>query len=166
MIFFSFFNITLVMRNPKGSDIKWWHVLGTYLNIKEIDARPKPIGTCCNMIFNFSKYYDFFSKKKSDQIISFHIYFSKLLKISNQKKNLWWHVYLHVFNHIVTFWKNYEFLCKIGAITIFGENSFIFSFVGLVTWAWVHIWGGDRENKMSKDECESFYKQIKINHLT
>jgi hypothetical protein len=27
----------------------------------------------------------------------------------------------------------HEFLCMIGAMAIFGENSFIFSFVGLVT---------------------------------
>jgi hypothetical protein len=54
----------------------------------------------------------------------------------------------------------------IGAITIFGENSFIISFVGLVAWGGVHIWGRGRENKMSKDECKSFYKQIKMNHLT
>jgi hypothetical protein len=54
----------------------------------------------------------------------------------------------------------------IGATTIFRENSFIFSFVGLVIWGWAHIWGGGRENKMSKDECETFYKQIRMNHLT
>jgi hypothetical protein len=54
----------------------------------------------------------------------------------------------------------------LGAITIFGENSFIFRFVGLVTWGWVRISRGGRENKMSKDECESFYKQIRMNHLT
>ncbi len=33
----------------------------------------------------------------------------------------------------------HEFLCMIGAVTIFGENSFIFNFVGLVTWGQVHI---------------------------
>jgi len=30
----------------------------------------------------------------------------------------------------------------------------------------MHIWGGGKENKMSKDECESFYNQINMNHLT
>jgi hypothetical protein len=54
----------------------------------------------------------------------------------------------------------------IGAITIFWESSFILSFVGLVIWGWVHIWGGGRENKMSKNECETFYQQIRMNHLT
>jgi hypothetical protein len=53
-----------------------------------------------------------------------------------------------------------------GAIISFEENSFIFSFVGVVTWGWVHIWGGGRENIMLKDECEFSYKQIKMNHLT
>jgi hypothetical protein len=31
----------------------------------------------------------------------------------------------------------------------------------------VHIWrDGQKTNKMSKDECESFYNQIRMNHLT
>ncbi len=75
-------------------------------------------------------------------------------------------MYLNVFNHIVTFQKNHELFCMIGAITIFRDNSFIFSFVGLVIWGWVHIWGRGRENKMLEDECETFYKQIRMNHLT
>jgi hypothetical protein len=54
----------------------------------------------------------------------------------------------------------------LGAITIFGENSFIFRFVGLITWGRLHILRGGKKNKMSKDECESFYKQIRMNHLT
>jgi hypothetical protein len=33
----------------------------------------------------------------------------------------------------------HELLCMLGAITIFGENSFIFRFMGLVTWDRVHI---------------------------
>jgi hypothetical protein len=38
----------------------------------------------------------------------------------------------------------HEFLCTIGAVVIFGENNFIFSFVGYglvtkITWGWVHI---------------------------
>jgi len=52
----------------------------------------------------------------------------------------------------------------IGAITIFGKNSFIFNFVSLVKG--VHIWRDNRENKMSKNDCESFYIQIKMNNLT
>jgi hypothetical protein len=54
----------------------------------------------------------------------------------------------------------------IGAITIFGKNSFIFNFVSLVKGGWVHIWRDNRENKMSKNDCESFYIQIKMNNLT
>jgi hypothetical protein len=57
------------------------------------------------------------------------------------------------------------------AITDFGKTKFIFNFVGygLVIKSpgpWVHISRGGTENKMSKDECESFYNQIKMNHLT
>jgi hypothetical protein len=54
----------------------------------------------------------FFSKKKNDQIFPFHIYFSHLCKTSTpppppQSLN----VYLNVFNHIVTFRKNYMNFC-------------------------------------------------------
>jgi len=35
-----------------------------------------------------------------------------------------------------------------------------------VTWGWVHIWEGGIENKLSKDECEFFYNQIRMNNLT
>jgi hypothetical protein len=56
--------------------------------------------------------------------------------------------------------------------TIFGEISFIFKFC--------ELWIGDKvtpglgftyekvkgENKMLKDECESFYNQIIMNHLS
>ncbi len=50
----------------------------------------------------------------------------------------------------------HEFLHMMGAIIIFGENIFMFCFV-IIDWSqsqlgWVHIWGGRRENKMSKDE--------------
>jgi hypothetical protein len=51
-----------------------------------------------------------------------------------------------------------------GAITIFGESIFIFSFVIMDWWqsqlGRVHIWGGDRENKMPKDECEFFTTKL------
>jgi hypothetical protein len=88
MICFSFFNIKLVIRKLKGSHIKWWHVLATYLNIFKIFTKPKSIGKCSNMIFNFLQISWFFSpKKKSDQIILFHIYFSHLCKISNKNKS-------------------------------------------------------------------------------
>jgi hypothetical protein len=56
-----------------------------------------------------------------------------------------------------------------GAIIIFGESIFIFNFVIMDWWqsqlGWVHIWRGGRENKMLEDECESFYNQIRMNHL-
>jgi len=136
--------------------------LGLTFKILIVDL---PIGKFHNMIFIFSSLLIFFSKEKvikySLFIYIFHIY----EKFQTKKKTR--HVYFNVFNHIVTFWKNYMiFLCMIGAINIFGKNNFIFSFVGLVTWGWVHIWGGVKEKKMSKDECEYFYKQIRMNHLT
>ncbi len=57
-----------------------------------------------------------------------------------------------------------------GVITIFGESIFIFSFV-VMDWPqsqliWAHIYGGGRLNKMSKDDCESFYNHIRMNDLT
>jgi hypothetical protein len=111
----------------------------------------------------------FLSKEKGD--IYFIFNFSHLSKISNQKKkeeDSSWHVYLNVFNRILTFWKNYMiFLFMMGAIISFGESIFIFSFVIIDWWqsqlGWVHIWGGV---KMPKDECESSYNQIRMNRLT
>jgi len=60
----------------------------------------------------------------------------------------------------------HEFLCMMGAITIFGKNSFIFNFGGyeLMTKSFrdrVHIRGGGRENKMSKYECEFFLAELR-----
>jgi hypothetical protein len=57
-----------------------------------------------------------------------------------------------------------------GAIAIFEESIFIFSFVVMDWWqsqlSWVNNGEGGKENKMSKDECESCYNQIRMNHLT
>jgi len=58
-----------------------------------------------------------------------------------------------------------------GVLSIFGEGNFIFSFVGygLVTKSLgvgCTIEEVAKEKKMSKDECESFYNQIKKNHFT
>jgi hypothetical protein len=51
-----------------------------------------------------------------------------------------------------------------GAITIFEESIFIFSFVVMDWWqsqlGWVHIWEGEIENKMSKDEREIFTTKL------
>jgi hypothetical protein len=85
-----------------------------------------------------------------------------------KKKVSSWHVYLNVFNHILK--ELHKFLNMMGAIIIFGKNIFIFSFV-IIDWQQsqlgrVHIWEGGRENKMSKDECESFYNQTRMCHLT
>jgi hypothetical protein len=64
----------------------------------------------------------------------------------------------------------HEFLVMMGAITIFGESSFMFSLggYGLLTKSLGAGCTFDKltKNKMSKDECESFYNQIRMNHLT
>ncbi len=45
----------------------------------------------------------------------------------------------------------HKFLCMMGAIIIFGEKSFIFSFVGLATWSWVsHLRRGPEKVKCQK----------------
>ncbi len=88
-----------------------------------------------------------FSLKNSDQIYPFHVYFSHLCKISNQKKKCeCFHSHSHILKEL------HEFLFMMGAITIFGKNSFIFNFetYELMTNSLrgcVHIWGGGKENK-------------------
>jgi hypothetical protein len=67
--------------------------------------------------------------------------------------------------------KLYEFLCTMSAIIICEESSFIFSFVNyeLVTkslGAGCTFEEVAKKMKMSKDECESFYSKIWMNHLT
>ncbi len=59
----------------------------------------------------------------------------------------------------------------IDAIITFGENSFIFSFVGygLVTKSLAAECTLEKvaeKTKMSKDEYEYFHNQIRMNHLT
>jgi hypothetical protein len=76
------------------------------------------------MIFNF------FAKKKSDQIFSFHIYFSHLCKLSNQKKTLVMACVFECFqSHCHSLKELHKFLYMMGTIAIFRENIFIFSFV-------------------------------------
>jgi len=131
--------------------------------------------TCCRNLFKHLKHWyqiktnremlqhDFqffvnlmsFSFLKKWSNISFSFYFSHLSKFSNQKKMWRFSITLSHFEEF------HEFLYMMGAITISGKNSFIFNFVGyeLVTKSLgglVHIWGGGRENKMSKYGCELF----------
>jgi hypothetical protein len=77
-----------------------------------------------------------FSKKKRDKIFPFHIYFSHLCKTPTQKKKkklIMTCVFECFQSHYHIFKELHEFL--MGAITIVGESSFIFSDViyGLVT---------------------------------
>jgi len=66
--------------------------------------------------------------------------------------------------------ESHEFLGMMGAKIIFRESIFIFCFVIMDWWqsqlGWVHIWGGGSKNKMSKDDYELVYNQIRMNHLT
>ncbi len=60
----------------------------------------------------------------------------------------------------------HEFLYMIVAMIIFGENNFIFSFVGygLVTKSLAA--GCTFEKVAEKTKCEYFYNQIRMNHPT
>ncbi len=89
--FFSFFNITLVMKKLKGSHIKWRHVLGTYLNILKIVTKSKPIGKCFSMILNFfANLMTFFTQKKKWPNISFSYSFFTFVQNFKPRKNWLW----------------------------------------------------------------------------
>jgi hypothetical protein len=116
---------------------------------------------CNNVIFIFfANLMIFFSKSKWSNISFPYLFFTFVQNFKpkrKKEKDISWHMYMNVFNHIVTLLKElHEFLCTIDAINIFGKNSLIFSFVSYgigdkVTWGRVHIWGGGRENKTSKE---------------
>jgi hypothetical protein len=99
----------------------------------------------------------FFQKKKKNwwNVPFSYLFFTFVQNIKPQKKNLSWPVYLNVFNHIVTFWKNYMTFCiQWFAMIIFGKSSFIFRFVGygLVTksfGAWCTF-----EEMVEKSKCQ------------
>jgi hypothetical protein len=84
---------------------------------------------------SFANLMTFFSKKKWSKyslfIFIFHIYAKFQIRINESS----WHVYLNVFNHIVTFLKNYMKFCIWWCHNHFWKRKFIFSFVdyGLVT---------------------------------
>jgi hypothetical protein len=111
------------MRKLKGSHIKWWHVLGTYLNIWKIVNKPKPIGKCSNMIFIFlANLMIFFWENKSDQIFPFYIsHLSKFPNQRRQKKKKQQLVMTCVFEcfHCHILKELHEFLHMMGTVTIF-----------------------------------------------
>jgi hypothetical protein len=62
------------------------------------------------------------------------------MKIFKPKKKLIMTCVIECFqSHCHILKELHEFLCMIGAISIFEKTNFIFSFVALVTWGWVHI---------------------------
>ncbi len=133
--FFFHFLISHWLWELKGSHIKWWHVLRTFLNIFKKFTKPKPMENVPTWFSIFCKSNDFFLQKISDQIFPFHIYFSYLCKFSNQKKKLVMTCVFECFqSHCHILKELHEILCLIGAITIIGKNSFIFSFVDYDWW--------------------------------
>jgi len=114
----------------------------------------------------------FYLRKVIKKLFPFHIYFSYLCKISNQEKDLSWHVYLNVFSitlsHILK--ELHEFLCMMGALNhfFFWVKIVLYLVLWVMDWCkslgagWVHIWRGWERNKVSKEKCESFYNQIRM----
>ncbi len=85
--FFSYFNITLVMKNPKGISNQMMTC-----SVNPIKHFKKLYQTKINKEMSqhdfqfFGNLMIFFSKKIIDQVFPFHIYFSHLCKSSNEKK--------------------------------------------------------------------------------
>jgi len=108
----------------------------TYINIFNFFVKPKPVGKCHNMIFNFLKNLMTYLEK------GYWIFFSQFIfhicaKFQTKKKVLVMHdMCISMFSITFTFWKELrEFLHMMSVLTIFGEGNFICSFVsyGLVT---------------------------------
>ncbi len=97
-------------------------------------------------------------------ILIFHI----CTKISNPKKKRITSqtcVFECFQSHCHILKKLHEFLHMMGAITIFGQNNLIFNILdyGLLIkslGAWVHIHGGEKENKLLRLECEIFTTKL------
>jgi hypothetical protein len=110
----------------------------------------------------FTNLMDFFSKKNMNPF-SYLIF--TFVQNSKPKKNLGCGMCIWMFSII---WSHFERikwnLPYEGCHNHFWKKYFIFRFVdyGLVTttWGWVHIWGGGKENKMSKDECDFFTTKL------
>jgi hypothetical protein len=108
----------------------------------------------------FCKFNDFFLLKKVIKHSLFIFIFHTCAKFQTKKICEGFQSHCHILKEF------HEFLCMMGVITTSGKNSFKFNFVGyeLVTKSlggWVHIWGGGRENKMSKYWCEFFPTKLK-----
>jgi hypothetical protein len=92
-----------------------------------LKTKPKPIKKCHNMIFNFWKSNDFFQKPKvirySLFIFIFHICAN--FQIKKEEMCIW--IFSITMSHFERITWILHMIC---AITIFGESSFIFNFVG------------------------------------
>jgi hypothetical protein len=58
----------------------------TYQNIKKTDIKPKSIGKCRNMIFNFFKSNDFFLKKMCSNVLFSYTFFTFVKNFRAKKK--------------------------------------------------------------------------------
>jgi hypothetical protein len=67
------------------------------------------------------------------------IFFTIVQKFKPKKKNLSWHVYLNVFNHIVTFWKNYMNFCICWVSESFLKKVVSYLVLYVMNWWQIHI---------------------------
>jgi hypothetical protein len=148
------------MKKLKESHIKWWHVLRTYLNIIKIVTKPKPIGKCSNMIFNFFKnLIPFFLKTKWSNILFSYLFFTFVQNFKQRNKSghdmCIWMIWIT--------WSHFE---TITWIFVYDgcHNPFLEKIVSnLILWImdwWqsnlrlgAHLKRWQRQKKMSKDEC-------------
>jgi hypothetical protein len=167
--FFSFFNITLVMRNPKGISHWMKSPRNLFKQLKDC-YQTKTNGEMMQHDFHFLTNIVIFNLKKKRSNIPFSCLFFTFVQNSKKKKTccdrcIWMSsITLSHFERITFF-----FLCIMGTLNYFLRISYLVLWV--MDW-WqsqlglVCIRRGGREYKMSKNECESFYNQIKMNHLT
>jgi hypothetical protein len=78
-------------------------------------------------------------------ILFSYLFFTFVQNFKPQKKDLLWHVYLNVFNHIVIYFlKIHKFFYIMSALAIFGKGR----------------------KQYVKRQMSSLYQQSRMNHLT
>jgi len=161
------------MKNLKGSHIKWWHVSTNlskhFLNCYQTKTNRKMLRHDFQFFANLMT---FFSPKKWLNV-HFSYLFLHLCKISHPKKKKK--------KRLIT---TCVFECFSITLSHFGKSTWIFAYDVChnhfwrkyfhIQVLWIMGWwqselglgapvcGGGTENTMSKDECESFFNQIKM----
>jgi len=132
--FFSFFNITLVMRNPKGISHWMKSPRNLFKHLKDC-YQTKTNKEMMQHDFHFLTIIVIFSQKKKSSNIPFSCLFFTFVQNSKKKKTCC-DVYLDVnFNHIVTFWKNYiNFFVYDGCIKLFLEKVVSYLVLWVMDW--------------------------------